>query len=115
MPLAALAAGESFALIIGGHSFTVTENVDGSVDVGGVINDTQIGTFTANGYNSVEYSYVSGDAFQIGQFGASVPSDRSHRPGKGYKTIRPIWLAILMHIRRPRQTRTSSDPTLRIP
>ena len=38
---------------------------------------TQVGVFTANGYNSLEYSYVSGDPFQIGQFGASVPTTGS--------------------------------------
>src|SRR6185436_6739641 len=29
---------------------------------------------TSNGYNSLEYTYVSGDPFKIGNFGASVPS-----------------------------------------
>jgi Ca2+-binding RTX toxin-like protein len=35
---------------------------------------TTIATFTANGYNSVEYTYVSGDEFNIGNFGAATPS-----------------------------------------
>ena len=39
-----------------------------------MVTGTQVGVFTANGYNSLEYSYVSGDAFQVGQFGASVPT-----------------------------------------
>ena len=30
--------------------------------------------FTSNGYNSLEYTYVSGAPFKIGNFGASVPS-----------------------------------------
>ena len=59
---------------IGGHQFTITELVDGTVNISGVVTGTQVGVFTANGYNSLEYSYVSGEAFQIGQFGASVPT-----------------------------------------
>ena len=39
-----------------------------------MVTGTQVGVFTLNGYNSLEYSFVSGDAFQIGQFGASVPT-----------------------------------------
>ena len=39
-----------------------------------MVTGTQVGVFTANGYNSLEYTYVSGEAFQIGQFGASVPT-----------------------------------------
>ena len=35
---------------------------------------TSIAVFTSNGYNSLEYTYVSGDPFKIGNFGASVPS-----------------------------------------
>ena len=59
---------------IGGQNFTINENLDGSVNITGVVSGTQIATFTANGYNSVEYSYVSGSGFSIGQFGAAVPS-----------------------------------------
>ena len=47
---------------------------DGTVNISGVVTGTQVGVFTANGYNSLEYSYVSGESFQIGQFGASVPT-----------------------------------------
>ena len=39
--------------------------------VGGVAGTTSIATFTANGYNSLEYTWVSGDTFKIGNFGAS--------------------------------------------
>jgi hypothetical protein len=68
---------------IGGRNFTVYRiaNVDGgtSVDVAGVYGDsngsTQIAIYTADGYNAVEYTYVSGDTFKIGDFGAAVPSD----------------------------------------
>ena len=42
-----------------------------------MVTGTEVGVFTANGYNSLEYSFVSGDAFQIGQFGASVPTTGS--------------------------------------
>ncbi len=59
---------------VGGQVYTVALNGDGSINIGGVVTNTQIATFTANGYNSIEYSYFSGDAFQVGQFGAAVPS-----------------------------------------
>ena len=60
--------------MIGGHQFTITELADGTVNISGVVTGTQVGVFTANGYNSLEFSFVSGDPFQIGQFGASVPT-----------------------------------------
>ena len=59
---------------IGGQQFTITELVDGTVNISGVVTGTQVGVFTVNGYNSLEYSFVSGEAFQVGQFGASVPT-----------------------------------------
>ena len=60
---------------VGGQTFTVVLNGDGSANVGGVVNNTLIGTYTAGtGYSSIEYSYVSGSEFQVGQFGASVPT-----------------------------------------
>ncbi|MGN7883763.1 type I secretion C-terminal target domain-containing protein, partial [Ensifer sp. 22460] len=65
---------------IGGIAFEISKNLDGSVNVDGVRGDsasaTQIGIFTANGYNSVEYSWVDGDAFKLGQFGAAVPTTK---------------------------------------
>ena len=64
---------------VNGRSFTVIQNADGSVTIGGVAGEsgssmqgTVIAVFTANGYNSVEYSYQSGDTFQIGDFGATT-------------------------------------------
>ncbi len=64
--------------LIGGNTYTVAANLDGSVTVGGVVEvggtATQVAVYTATQYNSVEYQYVSGDTFQIGGFGASVPS-----------------------------------------
>ena len=59
---------------IGGRQFTITELADGTVNISGVVTGTQVGVFTLDGYNSLEYSLVSGEAFQIGQFGASVPT-----------------------------------------
>ena len=35
---------------------------------------TSIATFTANGYNSLEYTWVAGDTFKIGNFGATALS-----------------------------------------
>ncbi|MGE5471159.1 MAG: retention module-containing protein [Bacteroidota bacterium] len=64
---------------VGGHTFTVQANSDGTVNVGGIFGTsgsnpagTDVAVYTSNGYNSVEYSYVSGDTFKIGDFGASV-------------------------------------------
>ena len=64
--------------MVGGHTYTITEHDDGSIDVGGVFGDntgtTTIAIFTANGYNSLEYTWVAGEAFKIGKFGAAVQS-----------------------------------------
>ena len=57
--------------MVGGHNFTITEISDGSINVSGVAGTTSIATFTANGYNSLEYTWVSGDTFKIGNFGAA--------------------------------------------
>ena len=46
----------------------------GSINVSGVADTTSIATFTANGYNSLEYTWVAGDTFKIGNFGAAVQS-----------------------------------------
>ena len=35
---------------------------------------TSIATFTANGYNSLEYTWVAGDTFKIGNFGVANQS-----------------------------------------
>ena len=65
--------------VIAGHTFTVVFDGDGKgIDVGGVFGDntitTSIAVFTSNGYNALEYTWVSGDPFKIGNFGASIPS-----------------------------------------
>ena len=63
---------------VGGHTYTITEHADGSIDVSGVFGDntgaTTIAIFTANGYNSVEYTWVAGATFKIGDFGAAKQS-----------------------------------------
>jgi hypothetical protein len=66
---------------VNAHVFTVVLNADGSVSVSGVAGDsgsslqgTVIAVFTANGYNSLEYTYQAGDTFQIGDFGATATS-----------------------------------------
>ena len=65
--------------VIAGHTFTVVFDGDGKgIDVGGVFGDntitTSIAVFTSSGYNALEYTWVSGDPFKIGNFGASIPS-----------------------------------------
>ncbi|MEE4317546.1 MAG: VCBS domain-containing protein [Erythrobacter sp.] len=59
---------------IGGRAFTVTFN-GGVVDVAGVGDNTRIAAFTADGYNSIEWAYVGGNTFKIGDFGATVVTD----------------------------------------
>jgi VCBS repeat-containing protein len=65
---------------VGGHAFTVVFNADGTVNVGGVTGNsngtstTDIAVFTADGYNALQFDYVSGTAFLIGNFGAAVPT-----------------------------------------
>jgi len=86
------AAGAYHTSIFGAHSFTVTyADIDPgqnvvvnafSVDglIGGTVNNngvassptTQVGVFTADGYQSLEVQYTSGDAFKIGQFSTAV-------------------------------------------
>ena len=42
------------------------------VTIEGDIDDIQVATFTADGYSSLEYLWVDGTQFQIGQFGATT-------------------------------------------
>jgi hypothetical protein len=65
--------------IVNGVTYTVTLNGDGSVSVAGIEGDSGsslvgsvIGVFTADGYNSVEYTYEAGGTFQVGDFGATT-------------------------------------------
>jgi T1SS-143 domain-containing protein len=64
----------SGAITIGGRLFTVTFN-NGVVDVAGVGDNTRIAAFTADGFNSIEWGWVGGNTFKIGDFGASVATD----------------------------------------
>ncbi len=60
---------------VGGHLFNVQfQLVTGHYEtvVSHVVNGTTVGTNTANGYNSVEVGWVSGDTFQIGDFGTTI-------------------------------------------
>jgi len=68
--------------VIGGSTFTLTWNADGTVDIGGIRGNsgssligTQVAIFTADGYNSLVVTNVGTSGFQIGGFGASVPTD----------------------------------------
>ena len=66
---------------VGGRVFTVQEFEDKTVNVEGVYSDsatkTQVAVYTNDPgqYNALEYSYVSGDTFKLGDFGAATPSD----------------------------------------
>jgi hypothetical protein len=81
--------GVGQTVTVNGHDFVVTTiDANGAavgtpigVTVDNVVGDniaspgavaTQIGTFTADGFSSIEYSYVSGDEFKIGQFSTVV-------------------------------------------
>ncbi len=59
---------------VGGRSFTVTFN-GGVVDVAGVGDNTRIAAFTADGYNSIEWRWLGGETFKIGDFGGTVVTD----------------------------------------
>ena len=62
-------------VMVGGHAFTIIGQDDGSVIVGGLVNGATIATYTADGFNSLEVAYVSGNPFIITGFGtASVLS-----------------------------------------
>src|SRR4029079_14800601 len=57
--------------VVGGHTVTIAEIADGSINVGGVAGTTSVATFTANGYNSLEYTLVAGDPFKMGHLGGA--------------------------------------------
>ncbi|PKN36802.1 MAG: hypothetical protein CVU62_13820, partial [Deltaproteobacteria bacterium HGW-Deltaproteobacteria-2] len=80
----------SHTVEVGGHTFNY-QFVDGAaagtqyevlVDI---VNGTQIATFTADGYNSLEYHWESGGTFQVGDFGTS-----SIDPGKPVDISVPV-------------------------
>ena len=64
-------------VVVGGVEFTgtsgdVTFNMDGSVSINNVPDGTQIQVFTADDLTSLEFEYVSGNTFYLGDFGAIV-------------------------------------------
>ncbi|WP_152561279.1 calcium-binding protein, partial [Halomonas salina] len=62
-----------YTVILDGNTFTVTFNSNGSATVDGVAEGTIISSYTANGYNSIEYvNSAAGDDFQIGDFGTTA-------------------------------------------
>jgi Ca2+-binding RTX toxin-like protein len=60
------------SVVIGGHTFTYQFNADGTVDVGNIVDNTTIASFTSTGYNELEIAYKADDNFQIGGFGTSA-------------------------------------------
>ena len=53
----------------------LADQADGSVIVGGLVNGATIATYTANGFNSLEVAYVSGNPFFITGFGTASVLD----------------------------------------
>ncbi|AXY43824.1 hypothetical protein [Halomonas sp. JS92-SW72] len=65
-------AGQTGQIVLSGnggeYTYGVTFNGK-SVDISGLGDGVQVGVSTADGFNSVEYQYLSGGNFQIGGFG----------------------------------------------
>ncbi|MFC3784741.1 VCBS repeat-containing protein [Sphingopyxis italica] len=59
---------------VGGQDFTVTFAND-EATVAGVVTNTVVAGFTADGYNSIEFHHAGGDTFKIGDFGAVVQTE----------------------------------------
>jgi VCBS repeat-containing protein len=59
---------------VGGQNFTVTF-ANGEATVAGVVANTIVAGFTADGYNSIEFHHAGGDTFKIGDFGAVVQTE----------------------------------------
>jgi VCBS repeat-containing protein len=68
----AVAGTTPYEVTVGGHVFQVTFNADGTALVDGVTENTVLTTYTADGYNSIEYLCAGTDNFQLGDFGTSV-------------------------------------------
>jgi hypothetical protein len=78
--------------LVGGHTFTVQFVDDPSVagtqyvaQVSHVVSDTQIATYTGDGFSSVEYHWAGGQDFKIGDFGTT-----SVNPGVAVDISLPI-------------------------
>ncbi|MAS12744.1 MAG: hypothetical protein CMH69_05530, partial [Nitratireductor sp.] len=69
--------GTAQPVTVGGHNFTVNFIDNGGIQevtVAGVVNNTSIATYTADGYNSLEAHWSGGQPFKVGNFGTSVVS-----------------------------------------
>jgi hypothetical protein len=65
-------AGDVHNVIVSGHTFTITMQTDGTATVGSVADGSTLTTFTSSGFDSIEFSYVTGDTFKIGGFGTTT-------------------------------------------
>nr|WP_275945685.1 retention module-containing protein [Aeromonas hydrophila] len=77
--IVSIGAGMSQTVAVGGRSFTVnftdddpTAGVAYAATVVGVVSNTKLAAYTADGYNSLEFHYAAGSDFKIGDFGSSV-------------------------------------------
>ncbi|WP_326914036.1 beta strand repeat-containing protein [Sphingopyxis chilensis] len=59
---------------VGGQNYTVSFS-GGEATIDGVVADTRLAGFTADGYNSIEFHHAGGDTFKIGDFGAVVQTE----------------------------------------
>src|SRR3546814_10637116 len=59
---------------VGGQNYTVSFS-GGEATVAGVVENTRLAGFTADGYNSIEFHHAGGDTFNIGDFGAVVQTE----------------------------------------
>ncbi|WP_270809563.1 retention module-containing protein [Aeromonas sp. QDB18] len=74
-----IAAGMSQIVSVGGRNFTVNFSDDDPgagvayvATVVGVVSNTKLAAYTADGHNSLEFHYAAGSDFKIGDFGSSV-------------------------------------------
>ena len=77
---------------VGGKTFTVQfvdvdlgAGVVYGVQITGVVSNTQIATYTADGFSSIEYHWAGGQDFKIGDFGTSATD-----PGVAVDTSIPL-------------------------
>jgi hypothetical protein len=77
---------------VGGNIFTVLfvdldlgPGVVYGARIAGVVSDTQIATYTSDGFSSIEYHYVTGQDFKIGDFGTTATN-----PGATIDTSLPV-------------------------
>ncbi|MNF64134.1 Hemolysin, chromosomal [compost metagenome] len=77
--IVSIAAGMSQTVSVGNRSFTVNFTDDDPgvgvayvATVVGVISNTKLAAYTADGYNSLEFHYAAGSDFKLGDFGSSL-------------------------------------------